>query len=245
MNINPRPAGKPSRAARALKFSGRSAVVLALLALGNPYVPVIDGVTAATQITYLPPLLTLLTNGAKLGTNSTVTVTEGQNIVITAQGGDTYGYPVQVQLNAGLPAGAQTNPAVSYAYGINPVLYVSWTPPIGAAASIPSSQLTFLTYNYYSRLSATNTVTIKVAKWSPSAANINCLFNWAERTFPGLLAPTGFATAVSGVYSFRYYAATGSYLGVSSVDNHVYLLGADGQLHDEGLMTTWMPQAGC
>ena len=72
-----------------------------------------------------------------------------------------------------------------------------------------------------------------------------CLFNWAEKNYPGLFAPSGFATAVWDVYTYRYYSATKAYLGVSSVDKHVYYLGQNGKMQDEGPTSYWFPLAGC
>jgi hypothetical protein len=45
--------------------------------------------------------------------------------------------------------------------------------------------------------------------------------------------------------SYRYYSATNAYLGVSSADNHVYYQAVDGRLQDEGLLSVWLPLAGC
>jgi hypothetical protein len=75
-------------------------------------------------------------------------------------------------------------------------------------------------------------------------SRIECLFNWAERNY-SRLAPTGYATKVWSIYTYRYYAAIDAYLGVSSVDNHVYYRGPDGKLQDEGHVSYWLPLAGC
>ena len=81
----------------------------------------------------------------------------------------------------------------------------------------------------------------------PAMPPSECLFNWAERAYPGLFAayPSGVATAVWSVYSYRYYPGTKTYLGVSSADSHVYYLGPDGVLRDEGALASWLPVAGC
>jgi len=74
----------------------------------------------------------------------------------------------------------------------------------------------------------------------------DCLFNWAEGNYPALFVPAGATTAVSGVYTYRHYSATNAYLGVSSVDNHVYyMVGSNGTLQDEGPTSHWLPKAGC
>ncbi|KAA6184480.1 serine protease [Thiohalocapsa marina] len=71
-----------------------------------------------------------------------------------------------------------------------------------------------------------------------------CLLNWAERSYPSMFAPAGRETQFSDPYDFRFYAHTNSYLGVSRVDNHVYYLDSNG-FYDVGLMSDWLPQAGC
>jgi hypothetical protein len=78
-----------------------------------------------------------------------------------------------------------------------------------------------------------------------SAMPTACLFNWAESHYPALFAPSGSPTATPGVYTYRYYSATHDYLGVSSIDNHVYYQGSDGQLQDVGPLSYWLPVANC
>jgi hypothetical protein len=73
----------------------------------------------------------------------------------------------------------------------------------------------------------------------------DCLFNWAEINYPSLFAPAGAPTSVLTVYIYRHYSATNAYLGVSSTDNHVYYMGSDGSLQDEGALSYWLPLAGC
>ncbi|WP_395703583.1 S8 family serine peptidase [Aquabacterium sp.] len=80
-----------------------------------------------------------------------------------------------------------------------------------------------------------------------AASAKDCLFNWAEVTFPDLFKP---AHAVSGTlapYYYRYYAATGNYVGVSADDNHIYLLGpaSGGAILDVGAFADYAGLAGC
>ena len=76
--------------------------------------------------------------------------------------------------------------------------------------------------------------------------NLNeCLLNWAERSYTSLFAPAAQKTLVSGIYTYRHYAQSNVYLGISSVDNHVYYLGPDGVLSDLGATSYWKPIAGC
>ena len=72
-----------------------------------------------------------------------------------------------------------------------------------------------------------------------------CLFNWAEGSYPQLFAPSDSATVTEPVYTYRHYSSTNNYLGISSIDNHVYYLGSDGAKQDEGPSSYWLPLAGC
>lgn len=76
--------------------------------------------------------------------------------------------------------------------------------------------------------------------------NADCLFNWAERTYPTLFAPAA-ASATFAPYYYRYYSLTNAYLGTSSVDNHVYYVGSisSNALLDVGALSTWLVSAGC
>lgn len=65
-------------------------------------------------------------------------------------------------------------------------------------------------------------------------AKVDCLLNWAEKTYPSLLSPAGSASQMSAPYLYRHYAATRAYLGFSSADNHLYYQGPDGRLQDLG-----------
>ncbi|MDK2124071.1 NHL repeat-containing protein [Parachitinimonas caeni] len=80
---------------------------------------------------------------------------------------------------------------------------------------------------------------------SLTAANVSadCLFDWAEKNYASLLAPTGVSASLDPYY-YRAYADTQSYLGVSSKDRHVYFLNAAGLL-DLGEESTWYGKAGC
>jgi hypothetical protein len=225
----------PSRRLRHL------AALFGLLALGNSYAPVIDGVTAATQIKVVPPTLALVSNNAEIGNGATLTVAEGQSVAITAVADDIYGYPVEVLFLSDLPAGAQSPRSL---YGVNPRITFTWTPPPGTAATRPVNLFTFAGYNDFNGQRLIKSVTVKVVS-SPGLARANCLFDWAEKAFPALLTPAGFPTTVWTIYTYRWYSATNSYVGVSSVDNHVYYMGADGSLWDQGEFAYWLAQAGC
>jgi hypothetical protein len=97
-----------------------------------------------------------------------------------------------------------------------------------------------------------------VAALMQPAWAVDCLFDWAARSYPALFAG-GSSTAVwnstttTGVvvtsYTYRYYAGTKAYLGVDSNNNHVYYVKQDGKylgaFNDEGTLASWLPVAGC
>jgi len=80
---------------------------------------------------------------------------------------------------------------------------------------------------------------------APAPPQIDCLFDWAERSYSGLFLPTGVPTTISDVYTYRYYSASNTWLWVSSLDNHVYFMGPDGKPQDEGLLSNWLPNVAC
>jgi arabinogalactan endo-1,4-beta-galactosidase len=57
------------------------------------------------------------------------------------------------------------------------------------------------------------------------ASRNDCLFNWAERAYPQYFHPAGASTAAYGPYTYRRYAGSGNYMGVSSADDNVYVFG--------------------
>ena len=97
--------------------------------------------------------------------------------------------------------------------------------------------------NYNAAPQVTQSFTVRPG--SQTLAPTDCLLNWAEQNYPGLFAPAGATTAVSGIYTYRHYSATNAYVGVSSVDGHVYYLGPDGVMQDEGTLYNWLPKASC
>ena len=79
-----------------------------------------------------------------------------------------------------------------------------------------------------------------------SEANIECFLAWAEGKYPDLFAPSGASTGISSPYSYRYYSATNTYLGISAADDHVYYMKAeDGLLQNEGPLSNWLPLSEC
>ncbi len=85
----------------------------------------------------------------------------------------------------------------------------------------------------------------KAADTLPSP-NVDCLFNWAQTFYPKLFSPQVSDLQFFEPYLYRYYSETNSYLGVSSVDNHVYYLGSeDVSPRDLGDLSLWLAEAGC
>jgi hypothetical protein len=81
-----------------------------------------------------------------------------------------------------------------------------------------------------------------------SAAIVDCMFNWAERTFPQFFAPAGSAASQNlAPYYYRHYTGTDNYLATSSADDHIYVLGpiSGGNIQDVGPIATYLPQSGC
>jgi hypothetical protein len=77
--------------------------------------------------------------------------------------------------------------------------------------------------------------------------SIECLLNWAEAAYSNLLSPAGAITQFQSPYTYRYYRNTNSYVGVSSINNHVYYLGPGGVEpgEDVGDLSGWLTTASC
>jgi triacylglycerol lipase len=75
----------------------------------------------------------------------------------------------------------------------------------------------------------------------------DCLFNWAEITYPSLFAPMGAISNTLAPYYYRYYPQTNAYLATSSADNHVYYLGpsSNNSIFDVGALLPLLSTAGC
>lgn len=80
-----------------------------------------------------------------------------------------------------------------------------------------------------------------------SSTPSDCLFNWAERTYPNLFAPAGATANTSAPYYYRYYPQTRTYLATSSADNHLYYLGpiSNNVISDVGAISVWLNTANC
>jgi hypothetical protein len=78
-------------------------------------------------------------------------------------------------------------------------------------------------------------------------ASLDCLFNWAEQSFPQYFRPTGVASATKAPYYYRVYPGTSTYLLASSADNEIWLYGSafGGILASVGPIANFIGMAGC
>lgn len=130
----------------------------------------------------------------------------------------------------------------------------------GSPAPVPAGGLSFAAsspgtvllqgrqglYGYYDAWGAALRVQVAGAPLPGQEAQAECVMNWAEQALPQLLAPRAATrTDVAGL-RYRFYAASGSYLGLSSADGHLYYLaGGAAQLQDLGRLADWLAPAGC
>jgi secreted trypsin-like serine protease len=84
------------------------------------------------------------------------------------------------------------------------------------------------------------------------SARLNCLFDWAEATYPNLFSPRGSSTMPANVpgfgdFLFRHYTGTGAYLARLEQDQAIYYLGAatGNQITKVGPFRDFAVQAGC
>ncbi len=160
----------------------------------------------------------------------------------------TVSFGVAPQVSVG---GTSNLSAIGGASG-NPVTYTSSTPSVctvngntvtGVApgiCTIVATQAGNANYNAASQA----TQSFNIGQGNPANADIECLFTWAENTYPGLFSPSGALTTQFGTYTYRYYPGTHGYLGVAT-NNHVYYMDQNGNLHDVGQLVDWLAKAGC
>lgn len=81
----------------------------------------------------------------------------------------------------------------------------------------------------------------------PANSEADCIFDWAERSYPQYFSPPGASSAVSPPYFYRYYPSTGNYVATSSADSQVWVSGpiSGGHLMDVGSVREYSQSAGC
>lgn len=88
---------------------------------------------------------------------------------------------------------------------------------------------------------------VEIAGTTTTTARADCLFNWAERTYPQFFAPAGATSATALPYYYRYYTGTRSYIATSSADANIWVLGPSWgtQAISVGALSTYLTEAGC
>jgi len=78
-------------------------------------------------------------------------------------------------------------------------------------------------------------------------SSADCLFNWAEKSFPQFLTPAGVVSATKAPYYYRTYPGTNNYLLASSADNAIWLYGpaSGGTLASVGPISSFLGPTGC
>jgi subtilisin family serine protease len=85
------------------------------------------------------------------------------------------------------------------------------------------------------------------AKTSIARLPADCLFDWAEQTYPDIFSPPRQVSATLDPFYYRYYASTNTYLATSSADADVWVLGPlfGSSVRDVGPAAPLLAQAGC
>lgn len=80
-----------------------------------------------------------------------------------------------------------------------------------------------------------------------ATSRAECLFAWAEVTYPSYFSPASAASTRALDYYYRYYAGTNAYLAWASRDNNLYYFGPLSQntLMNLGSMSQWLVTSGC
>ncbi|MEN9628408.1 MAG: hypothetical protein RJA10_1635, partial [Pseudomonadota bacterium] len=102
-------------------------------------------------------------------------------------------------------------------------------------------------------LSSADAAALGASALPPKRGAHDCLFDWAERTYPDVLpAPAPGPTQASPTrmlapYHYRHYPGRDAYVGVSVSDDRVYYLGPSSNhaLLDLGPRLDWLTRAGC
>jgi hypothetical protein len=80
----------------------------------------------------------------------------------------------------------------------------------------------------------------------PALPPIECLFNWEEHMFPDMFSSPELPTITSGIYTYRHYTETNTYLGLSSADNHIWFMwSGDGIFQDYGPFSNLLHISSC
>lgn len=73
---------------------------------------------------------------------------------------------------------------------------------------------------------------------------MDCVLNWAEKTFPKDYYPASVSRVINGYYA-RHYTTPDVWLAMKFSDSHVYFVDAAGYMYDYGSIVLYLEQAGC
>lgn len=179
------------------------------------------------------------------GGGITITFSNAFNVVLGTVGFHNVTNPAVLRANEFQIDGAQHN----YNSTMGELAALAKLPP---GSQIAKVNLSFVAWgefqsggNIYPNYASSTTVWFDNVAVTDFDTQIECLLNWAERTYPTALAPSGSGTRFLAPYTYRYYGFTDAYVGVSTQDGHVYFLGADRVMADLGTLGTWLAAAGC
>lgn len=146
-------------------------------------------------------------------------------------------------LNGGMYFAGFSTGSISFAYPPNGIWYTSLLLTEYNNGTWPVNDYT----NFSNEMVCVDGYCTIYTPTTPVVTVIDCLFNWGDTTDPTLLAPRGVQSQVSGPYYYRYYSGTGSYVGVSSTDKHLYYIGpgTGSTLTDLGPASNWYKQSNC
>jgi hypothetical protein len=129
------------------------------------------------------------------------------------------------------------------ATGDNGVLYGAANTQIMALNTATGAGTFILNYSGQGLSNAMGAATLKTT--APTTTNIECLFNWAQSTYPSLFSPRLSGLQYFLSFTYRHYTDTNNYVGVSSIDNHVYYQGPDNILRDLDDVSGWLILSNC
>ena len=160
------------------------------------------------------------------------------------------GYPGLSNVRRENDPSASSSPSAVDFYSPDTFNYNALDVSAGGTLTVTSYGITATAQNTAQEYNAaTNPVrpifSFQITPAASSTPPVTCLLNWAETAYANLFSPAGASFQVQQPYTYRYYKNTNSYVGVSSVDSHVYYLGPNGVLQDVGALNTWLAKTGC
>jgi len=117
----------------------------------------------------------------------------------------------------------------------------------GITSFVLLDYMSLVTSSTPSQTTAIYLTTFMPTNLSASATQADCLFGWAENSYPFLFAPANSNSISVPPYRYRFYPKTSAYFGVSSADNRLYYVGAysGNNLVSLGPVATWLVTSSC